>query len=65
MGTGKYSHRRSLIGTTRLNELFYCVLGQDLLELQAWVYLWFYERAADFYEWLIHKMCVLDTEEMF
>ena len=33
-----------------------------LLQLQAWVCLGFYKRAADFYEWFIHKMCILDTE---
>ena len=36
--------------------------GQGLLQLQAWVYLGFYKHAADFYEWFIHKMCILDTE---
>ena len=35
---------------------------QGLLQLQAWVCLGFYIRAADFYEWFIHKMCILDTE---
>ena len=25
----------------------------------------FYKRAADFYEWFIHKMCILDTDGIF
>ena len=36
--------------------------AQGLLQLQAWVDLGFYKRAADFYERFIHKMCILDTE---
>ena len=37
-------------------------ISQGLLHLQAWVYLGFYKLAADFYEWFIHEMCILDTE---
>ena len=36
--------------------------SQGLLELQAWVIMGFFKRAADFYEWFIHKMCILNTE---
>ena len=42
--------------------LLYYGLCQGLLQLQAWVWVGFYKRAADFYEWFIHKMCILDTE---